>query len=513
MKEFISMMGEFVYNFVICGINVFQVSVIILTMYYLIISLFGFYKKEDKDVENCKPEKKFALLVAAHNEEMVIGKIVDSLKELDYPKDLYDIFVIADNCNDKTAEIARKHGGNVHERNVSDKRGKGYALEWMFARIFKMDTQYDAIAIFDADNLVSKNFLNEMNYKLLKGYKVVQGYIDSKNPDDSWITQSYSISFWTANRLFQLGRANLGLSSQIGGTGFCMDTKILKKLGWGSTCLTEDLEFTCKLVLNGHKVGWAHNAIVYDEKPLTLQQSWNQRKRWMQGFADVFSRFFVKLMKRAVRERSFVTLDCALYTMQPYLTLFMAASVVITLIKGISGINVITLDGIFRDLYSSSQSSNSQIAWMIFSICQFLFTPIVMLLETKLSKKMFGVFALYSLNAVVFSKIFSYLRDNYADFLSTYHLSTVVINKQLKEFTIPSVEYTILVTIIYIMMFVVIIGMIDRKYSLKIFIWYMLFSVYTLTWIPITIQGIMDKDKKEWSHTKHIRQISIQEVE
>ncbi|WP_206155020.1 glycosyltransferase family 2 protein [Clostridium muellerianum] len=506
-------MGQFIYNSIICGIDVFQVLVIILTMYYLVISLFGFYKKEDKEAETCKPKKKFALLVAAHNEEMVIGNIVDSLKELDYPKDLYDIFVIADNCTDRTAEIGRQHGGNVHERNVSDKRGKGYALEWMFARIFKMDTKYDAIAIFDADNLVSKNFLNEMNYKLLKGYKVVQGYIDSKNPDDSWITQSYSISFWTSNRLFQLGRANLGLSSQIGGTGFCMDTETLKKLGWGSTCLTEDLEFTCKLVLNGHKVGWSHNAIVYDEKPLTLKQSWNQRKRWMQGFADVFSRFFLRLMKKAVKERSFITLDCALYTMQPYVTLFMAASAIISLIKGVSGIDVITLDGIFRYIFYSSQSSNIQYAWMIFSIGQFLFTPIVMLLETKLSKKMFGVFALYSLNAVIFSKVFSYLRENYVGFLSTYNLSTIVTDKHMNEFIIPSIEYTVLITIIYIMMFVIIIGMVDRKYSLKIFIWYMLFSVYTLTWVPITIQGILNKDKKEWSHTKHIRQISIQEVE
>lgn len=141
-----------------------------------------------------------------------------------------------------------------------------------------------------------------MNYKMLKGYKVVQGYIDSKNPNDSWITGSYSIAFWTTNRLFQLARTNLGLSNQIGGTGFCMDSKTLKELGWGATCLTEDLEFTCKLVLNGHKVGWAHNARVYDEKPLTLKQSWNQRKRWMQGFADVSSKFFTKLIKKLSRK-------------------------------------------------------------------------------------------------------------------------------------------------------------------------------------------------------------------
>lgn len=466
-------------QFILSSIAVFQISVFTLTAYYLIISLFGIYKKDDKEAENCKPEKKFALLVAAHNEEMVVGNIVDSLKEIDYPKDLYDIFVIADNCTDKTAEIARKHGGNVHERKVPDKRGKGYALEWMFNRIFKMETKYDAIAIFDADNLVSKNFLKEMNYKLVNGYKVVQGYIDSKNPDDSWITQSYSISFWTTNRLFQLGRANLGLSNQIGGTGFCMDTEILKKLGWGSTCLTEDLEFTCKLVIHGHKVGWAHNAIVYDEKPLTLKQSWNQRKRWMQGFADVSSRFFFKLIKKAVKERSLIALDCALYTMQPYLTLLIAISALLTLLQNnTTGLGIVTMDQLF----------NSD-AWRVFSICQFLFTPLVMVLETKLSKKMFAVFTLYSLNTVIISMAFSKLG------------------------IVPGLSHTVVLNIIYIAIFILGIGIVDRKYSLKTFIWYLLYGVYTLTWIPITIQGIIDKDKKEWSHTKHIRQISIQEVE
>ncbi len=137
-----------------------------------------------------------------------------------------------------------------------------------------------------------------MNYKLLKGYKVVQGYIDSKNPDDSWITESYSISFWTVNRLFQLGRANLGLSNQIGGTGFCIETTILKELGWGVTCLADDLEFTSKLVLNGHKVGWAHNAIVYDEKPLTLKQSWNQRKTVDARFRRCSIKIFLQAYKK-----------------------------------------------------------------------------------------------------------------------------------------------------------------------------------------------------------------------
>lgn len=435
-------------------------------------------KKRDNGAENCTPKKKFALVVAAHNEEMVIGKIIESLEALDYPKNLYDIFIIADNCTDNTAKIAKTYDGvYVCERNVPDKRGKGYALEWMFSKLFNMDKDYDAIAIFDADNLVSKNFLKEMNYKMLKGYKVVQGYIDSKNPNDSWITGSYSIAFWTANRLFQLARANLGLSNQIGGTGFCMDSETLKELGWGATCLTEDLEFTCKLVLNGHKVGWAHNARVYDEKPLTLKQSWNQRKRWMQGFADVSSRFFTKLIKKAFKERSFVALDCALYTVQPFVTLLLALSAILTLIQNNSsrGANIFVISYLF-----------SPWVWKTFSIIQFLFTPLIMLLEKKLSKGMFLTFSAYSLNVFLFALILG--------------------NK-------PKLYEVAVLSIIYLGAFISLLYVVDRKKSLKMFIWYLLYGIYTLTWIPITIQGILNKNNKEWSHTKHIREMSIQEMD
>ena len=157
--------------------NIFQALILIITnavfvlsMYYLIISLFGIIRRKHK--EKVVPQKSFALIVAAHNEESVIKEVVNSLYNLDYPKDLYDVFVIADNCTDNTADVAEKAGANVYRRYDRNKRGKGFALEWMFNKIFKMDKKYDAVAIFDADNLVAKDFLNEMNRELLKGYKV-----------------------------------------------------------------------------------------------------------------------------------------------------------------------------------------------------------------------------------------------------------------------------------------------------------------------------------------------------
>ncbi|MDF2675400.1 MAG: putative glycosyltransferase [Clostridiales bacterium] len=423
-----------------------------------------------------KPEKSFALIVAAHNEEIVIGKILESLKTLDYPKELYDIFVIADNCTDNTAAISRKHDVNVYERFDKNKRGKGYALEWMFDKIFKMDKKYDAVGIFDADNLVSENFLNEMNAKMVKGYKVVQGYLDSKNPHDSWITESYSISFWSSNRLFQLARANIGLSNQIGGTGFVVDTGILKELGWGATCLTEDLEFTCKLVLNGYKVGWAHNAVVYDEKPLTLKQSWHQRKRWMQGFSDVASRLFLKLLKKAFKDRSFIALDCAFYVIQPFVTLALGVSLLLTALQNMNsqGMSIFVINNYIPDYL-----------FKLFSIFSFMLTPLVMVLERKLSKGLFTMLALYSMNVFVFPLIF-HNGDKLAAITAGH--------------------------VLYLILFILLVLLIQGKQSSKIFIWYLLYGLYTVTWIPITIQGIIDKNKKEWNHTKHVRQIGISEV-
>ncbi|MGL4851027.1 MAG: glycosyltransferase family 2 protein [Clostridium sp.] len=459
-------MGNVVY-----GVTaVFQLLVFFITMYYLILGILGLARK--KDVKDYTPRKKFAMIVAAHNEDVVISGIVDSMKKLNYPKDMYEVFVIADNCTDKTAEIARKHGANVYERFNKDKRGKGYALEWMFEKLFDMEKKFDAICIFDADNLVHEDFLKEMNSKMSEGYKVVQGYIDSKNPNDSWISAAYSIAFWSQNRMFQLARRNVGFSNQLGGTGFAIDMSILKELGWGATCLTEDLEFTCKLVSNGEKVGWAHDAKIFDEKPLTLKQSWSQRKRWMQGFADVASRYFFKLTKKAIKERKWYIFDCALYVMQPFVTLLLGISAVLTIVQGsLHTSGVFTIASMFSD-----------VGWKVFIVAQFILTPLVMRLEKKVSNGFFAVIFLYSLNVFLIPII--------AKMIPSMH-----------GYTIAGIGYNV----VFLLGTLIILG----KKDFKLFYRFILYGLYTISWIPITIQGILDKNKKEWSHTKHVRNVEI----
>lgn len=463
-------MGDIIYNVTM----VFQIIVFIIMCYYLILGFFGLYRK--KEVKDYTPKNKFAMIVAAHNEEVVIGKLVESIQQQNYPKELFDIFVIADNCDDKTAKIAREAGAQVFERFNKDKRGKGYALEWMFDKLYKMDEQYDAVCIFDADNLVHKDFLKEINSKMKQGYKVVQGYIDSKNPDDSWIATSYSIAFWSQNRMFQLARSNVGFSNQIGGTGFAIDFATLKELGWGATCLTEDLEFTCKIVLNGGKIGWAHDAKIYDEKPLGLKASWVQRRRWMQGFTDVASRYFWKLTKKAVKERKWYIFDCAMYVLQPFMTLLLGVSAILTVIQAQMphGAHIFLISQIMGDA-----------GFKALAIVQFIITPLVLILDKKISKGLFVMLVLFSSNIVLLPLALQGTTDGNIIALANYGFDVLFL----------------LITWIFL-----------GTKSLKYFFRYLLYSIYTLTWIPITIQGILRKNNKEWNPTKHVRNVEICDV-
>ncbi|MDP4181475.1 MAG: glycosyltransferase family 2 protein [Bacillota bacterium] len=403
--------------------QIIQVLIFMAGCYYFGISVFGWIKRKEDPISNYEPVKKFALVIAAHNEELVIAHIIDSLQKQNYPKELYDIFVVADNCTDNTAQIASAHGAIVYNRVNQKEKGKGFALEWMFGKLYEMENKYDAISIFDADNLVSSNFLMEMNKQLCKGHKVVQGYIDSKNPFDSWITCSYSIAFWLANRIFQLPRYYLGLSCGLCGTGFCVEMEVLKQIGWGATCLTEDLEFTMKLALNDMKVAWAHNAVVYDEKPLTLKQSWNQRKRWMQGHADCASRFLGALFRKAIKEQDLIAFDCALYLFQPIRFIF---------------IGLITVMLWIQLAYPTSPFFSLKYifpveVWNIFVFLQFFYGPLVIIAE--------------------------------------------------------------------------------KKFSSKIILGFLLYPFYCLTWVPITIEGFLSKNNKEWDHTSHTREITINDLE
>ena len=281
-------------------------------LYQLVISVCSLIKLKDKPMLVNKKHR-FMAIIPAHNEENVVEELIKSLKAQDYPKDLYDIYVIADNCTDNTAEVARKAGAIVYERFDPTKKTKGYALNWFLKQKIEEDAQYDAFCIFDADNIVDKNFIKNMNKKLCQGEEVVQGYRDIKNPTDNWITAGYAIFYWTMNRFYHLARYNIGLSPLINGTGFMVKFDLVKPNGWDTKTLTEDIEFSLKTIIKGKKLGWATDAIVYDEQPLGFVQSWKQRSRWTVGHMQCIKEYTKPLAYSVKEHKSLVNLDGFLY--------------------------------------------------------------------------------------------------------------------------------------------------------------------------------------------------------
>ena len=271
-------------------------------LYQLLISLCSLVKLKDKPLLEEK-ENKFMAIIPAHNEEMVIGNLIESLKNQNYPKDKYDIFVIADNCTDITKKIAEDAGAIVYERRSSmEERTKGHALQWFLRQKIAEDAQYDAFCVFDADNIVDENFLVNMNKKLCQGEDVVQGYRDIKNPTDSWVSAGYAIFYWMMNRFYHLARYNLGLSPLINGTGFMVKFDVIKPNGWETQTLTEDIEFSLQRIITGKKLGWSTDAIVYDEQPVKFKQSWSQRSRWTVGHMQCMG-IYTKQLAEAVKEK------------------------------------------------------------------------------------------------------------------------------------------------------------------------------------------------------------------
>ncbi len=249
-------------------------------------------------------QHKFAAVISARNERDVIGQLIKSIKQQNYPKDKLDVFVIADNCTDDTAQVAREAGAIVYERFNKKQVGKGYALDWLFDIIAKdhKDAGYEGYMIFDADNILDVNYVSEMNKVFDNGYDVLTSYRNSKNFDSNWISSAYSLWFLREAKYLNNARMQLGTSCAISGTGFLVSADVINKNGgWIHHLLTEDIEFTCDSVIHGVKIGYASKAVLYDEQPTKFGQSYTQRMRWAKGFYQVFKNYGWGLLKGALK--------------------------------------------------------------------------------------------------------------------------------------------------------------------------------------------------------------------
>lgn len=285
----------------------FSIGFSFIDLYFLTYNIIGFidYKK---DYEITTPKTNFALLVFAHNEENVIESSLSNLLEIDYPKHLYEIFVIADNCSDKTVEICQQfiENNNIHVivRTNDKLRGKQYAASDVINQIVPKSPYFqnkDAIVFLDADNHVNKQFLNEINSDFLANpdVDVIQAKLGVKNPNDNMVSRGYASTYNVFNRFYQFGKRNAEVNSHIGGTGFAVRKQTLGEVGWSTTSLTEDYEIAVKYTVLGKKIRWNHFAVIYDEKPTEMKASLVQRLRWVRGhWQVVFANFFSILKSR-----------------------------------------------------------------------------------------------------------------------------------------------------------------------------------------------------------------------
>lgn len=255
--------------------------------YNLFLSLFGF-KRGGRSYEKQAPSARFLILVPAHNEQEVIAGMINNLLALEYPKELYDFYIIADNCTDDTARIARDMGAHVivtQKEGKDSPTGKPIALRKALLAIPDYAEKYDLLMIFDADNLMDASILSEVNSQYISENKpeIIQCYLGTKNRN-GLVAVFYHVTYTITNRFMNLSKYRLGWNVVVGGTGFAIQTSYLKSRGgWTTMSLTEDFEMQVDVSINGGRILWNHNVRIYDEKPTNLLASFRQRVRWCQG--------------------------------------------------------------------------------------------------------------------------------------------------------------------------------------------------------------------------------------
>ena len=285
--------------------------------YQIIFMIISLFKKPVK-YRKAPQDKRYAFMICARNEEVVISNLVDSIRDQSYPAELIDIYVCADNCTDNTAMQARNAGAVVFERFNKKKIGKGYAMDFLFQRVHEMcsDSYYDGYFIFDADNLLDKRYVAEMNKAFQAGNEVVTSYRNSKNYDDNWISAGYGLWFLREAKHLNNVRAMLGANCVVTGTGFLVSSSIIREYGgWKFYLLTEDIEFTINNVINNKKVGYCNAAKFYDEQPTRFSDSWKQRSRWARGYLQVFKKYRKELIKGFFGTNGFACFDMTMSIM------------------------------------------------------------------------------------------------------------------------------------------------------------------------------------------------------
>ena len=311
-------------HFIELALSLFQIITFIGLIYHYCLLLASLPHRSARPHQT-PPTKRFAIVIPAHNEALVIGNTVRQLTRQTYPAELYDIYVAADYCTDNTAQMARDAGAICYERNEGVRGRKAYPLQWLLEQIVTGPRRYDAIAIFDADSQVDVEFLGRMADELQAGATALQGQHVIVNPGDSSLSRLAAIDMRLNNLLRNRAKRNLGLSSRLMGDAMCFASDLIRIHGWGGKSLAEDREFEMYLLLHGQRVQYVPEAISNGQAVSRWSDASQQRVRWYGGVFDLQRKFAGKLLKHGLRTRDLAVLDRAIELLLPsYSTLSVA---------------------------------------------------------------------------------------------------------------------------------------------------------------------------------------------
>lgn len=305
-----------IYTLLLSALVAVEVLLAAVVGYLLLLTVAALFARRKTPAREGPPSARFVILVPAHNEELLLPKLLENLNALDYPRELYATHVVADNCSDRTAELGRRAGAIVHERFNTELRGKGYALEWLLEQIWEQQVPHDAVVILDADSVVSTNFLRVMDTRLARGERVVQAYYAVLHPEGSWGVGIRAAALAVLHYLRPLGRMVLGGSTGLKGNGMVFTADVLRKHRW-SAALTEDIEYHMELIQAGERAMFAPDAVVWAEMPHSMGAAQSQNERWEKGRMEMVRRFVPSLLRAALGRRSFLLFDAAVEQLIP----------------------------------------------------------------------------------------------------------------------------------------------------------------------------------------------------
>ncbi len=275
----------------------------------------------------------FAILIPAHNEEVILGNLLKSLSMLEYPKDRYTVYVVADNCTDRTTELAHEADSvRVYERFDQTKRGKGYALSWLLQQLEENQLIYDAYVVLDADSVVVPTFLQSMNKELAQGAQALQASNTVLNVSESPSTALRLIALTLMNHVRPLGRNGIGASSTLTGNGMCLSRSLLLRYPWRSFAIAEDYQYYLTLVQNGERVRYVPEAVALSQMPITFAQMRTQDVRWESVEPTQSNwRIALRMLTDGLRLRNFVCIEAVAELLVPPLS-FLVSWCLLTII-------------------------------------------------------------------------------------------------------------------------------------------------------------------------------------